>query len=79
MKITRKGETEGKGYEVTVSVKEAETLLNDYGTPYGTVYEVKIVAGSGHPSQNYLALQAARDIVGRSNDVWDQKRLRLIP
>jgi len=78
MIITKEVHTLGKIYEFTISIEAVDSLINDYGNAYGTVYKVRLVKGSGPP---HLLLATARGEIenchGPSGGVWQQREYYL--
>lgn len=74
---TRTGEYKGMKYSVTVEVTLYKRLANEYGTYYGTVYLVRVLKSTGHPETGHLAVNEARDLIGRGSGIFDQRIFKL--
>ena len=62
-------------YSYNVKVVGKEQLINDYGTGYGAVINIKRVAGV----PDHLILGSARDMFADEyQDIWNQIRFRMV-
>ena len=66
---------QNKKYYYNVKIVGEEPLINDYGTGYGAVINIKRVAGV----PDHLILGSARDMFANEyQDIWNQIRFRMV-
>ena len=66
---------ENQTYSYNVEIVGEEQLINDYGTGYGVVINIKRIKGV----PDHLILSSARDMFkDEYQDVWNQIRFRMV-
>ena len=75
MEFSHKVWYQDKKYAYNVEIVSEEPLVNDYGTGYGAVINIKRVAGV----PDHLILGSARDMFANEyQDIWNQIRFRMV-
>jgi hypothetical protein len=71
------GSYKGEKYRCQARIRAVDTLTNEYGAGYGTIYE--ITPGPDNTALDWRLIQAARDRTPGGDDLWNQRSFRIVP